>query len=327
MRRAIVFLNILLVISIIFAIFIYSTDIESRPEKSYYENYKNNYKIFNPPIPNKIDFAGEKTPLNIFHIAEKYEREILVNTYWHSNTLLLLKRANRWFPVIESILKKNNIPDDFKYLALIESGLTQAISPVGARGFWQFMKTTGIEYNLEINKEVDERYHVEKSTQAACEYLQDSYEKFGSWTAVAASYNVGRGGLNKQLKLQKMKSYYDLSLNSETSRYLFRILAIKTIFSKPSKYGFQLREKDLYPPLDVYTVNIDSTYINWADFAIANEISYRTLKELNPWLKTSSLHNSSAKKYTIKLPNKSMMDYQKLKDNMSDKVGVFGDEK
>ena len=187
------------------------------------------------------------------------------------------------------------------------------------------MKSTAQEYNLEVNKEVDERYNVEKSTQAACEYLQDSYDKFGSWTTVAASYNAGRGGLNKQLNLQKMTSYYDLSLNSETSRYLFRILAIKTIFSEPSKYGFQLREQDLYPPLDVYTVEIDSSFINWADFAIANNISYRTLKELNPWLKTSSLHNSSAKKYNIMLPNKSMMNYQQLKSKMSGKLGVYGD--
>jgi len=327
MRRTLIFLNISLAISIIIAIFMYSTNTESKPEKSYLENYKSNYKIFSPPIPSEIDFAGESTPLNIFHIAEKYEREILVNTYWHSNTLLLLKRANRWFPVIEPILEKNNIPNDFKYLALIESGLMQAKSPAGARGFWQFMKATAHEYNLKINKEIDERYHVEKSTQAACDYLNDSYKKFGSWTAVAASYNVGRGGLNKQLKLQKMNSYYDLSLNSETSRYVYRILAIKTIFSEPSKYGFQLREKDLYPPLDVYFVDIDSTYINWADFAIAHEVSYRTLKDLNPWLKTSSLHNSAAIKYSIKLPNKSMMDYHKLKENMSDKLGVFGEKR
>ncbi len=327
MRRATIFINIILAIGLILAFFINSTNSESNPEKRYYENYKNDYRIYSPPIPTKIDFAGEKTPLNIFYIAEKYEREILVNTYWHSNTLLLLKRANRWFPIIEPILKKNNIPNDFKYLALIESGFTQIKSPAGACGFWQFMKTTAKEYNLEVNREVDERYNVEKSTEAACKYLLDSHEKFGSWTAVAASYNVGKGGLNKQLNLQKMNSYYDLSLNSETARYLFRILAIKTIFSKPSKYGFQLREKDLYPPLETYTIDIDSINVNWADFAISNNISYSTLKVLNPWLRTPLLHNPSAKKYSIKLPMKSMMDYQKLKNSMSDKVGVFGDKK
>ena len=278
-------------------------------------------------MPKEIDFAGEKAPLNIYFVAEKFEKEILKNTYWHSNALLLFKRANRWFPVIEPILEKNNIPNDFKYLAVIESGLTQAVSPAGARGFWQFMRTTGKEYDLQITKEIDERYHIEKSTQAACEYLNDAYKVFGNWTLAAASYNRGIGGIKKQLSAQKVNAYYDLSLNSETGRYIYRILALKTIFESPSKYGFQLRETDLFPPLETYTIQTDSASIKWADFAIANNISYAMLKDLNPWLRRSSLSNSKRRNYKIKLPAKNMSNYEKIKRKMKDVLGVFGDSK
>lgn len=318
---------VLLSLGILVGLFTFSTETDESPEKSYYEHYKSDYKIFSPPMPREVNFAGEPAPINIYYVNEQLEREILVNTYWHSNTLLLFKRANRWFPVIEPILKANNIPDDFKYLALIESGLSQAVSSAGARGFWQFMKPTGISYGLEINKEVDERYHIEKSTLAACKYLHDAYKKFGSWTLVAASYNVGMGGLNKQMDLQKVDSYYELSLNSETARYVYRIMAVKTIFSHPSKYGFQLRKSDLYPTLETEELNIDSSYVNWADFAKTKNISYRMLKELNPWLRTPSLHNSYGKTYSIKLPAESMYEYTKLKRRMSNRTGVFGEQK
>lgn len=327
MRRIGIFFISIISLALILAIFTFSTETDKKPERSYYENYKSDYKIYSPPMPMEVFLAGEAAPLNIFYVSEKLEREILVNTYWHSNTMLLFKRANRWFPVIEPILKKNNIPNDFKYLALIESGLTQAVSPAGARGFWQFMKSTGISYGLRVNKEIDERYNVEKSTQAACDYLNDAYKKFGSWTLVAASYNMGMGGVNKQLNLQKVNDYYGLSLNSETSRYVYRILAIKTIFTQPSKYGFQLREQDLYPPLQTTIVSIDSALVNWADFAKEHNISYRMLKELNPWLRISVWHNSSRKSIDIKLPNESMMEYEKLKKKMDNKLGVFGEKK
>lgn len=327
MRRIGIFFISIISLALILAIFTFSTETDKKPERSYYENYKSDYKIYSPPMPMEVFLAGEAAPLNIFYVSEKLEREILVNTYWHSNTMLLFKRANRWFPVIEPILKKNNIPNDFKYLALIESGLTQAVSPAGARGFWQFMKSTGISYGLRVNKEIDERYNVEKSTQAACDYLNDAYKKFGSWTLVAASYNMGMGGVNKQLNLQKVNDYYGLSLNSETSRYVYRILAIKTIFTQPSKYGFQLREQDLYPPLQTTIVSIDSALVNWADFAKEHNISYRMLKELNPWLRISVWHNSSRKSIDIKLPDQSMMEYEKLKKKMDNKLGVFGEKK
>lgn len=327
MRKLNILIALSLAIIIVLSIFTFSKNSEENPSRSYNEAYHHDYKIFSPPIADKVDFCGEKAPLNIYYVSEKFEREILVNTYWHSNTLLLLKRANRWFPLIDSILAVNNVPSDFKYLALIESGLTQAVSPTGARGFWQIMKNTATQYGLEVNKEVDERYNIEKSTQAACEYLKESFGIYNNWTLVAASYNMGRGGVNKQLNLQKVKSYYDLSLNSETGRYVYRILALKTIFASPSKYGFQLRERDLYPKLQTKNVEIDSSYINWADFATENDISYGILKELNPWLKTSSLSNKTRKNYKVKLPSKEMYLYQGVKSNMSNKLGVYGDKK
>ncbi len=326
MRNIAISLSSATLLLIAIAIFTFSTSTEDKPSNDYYKTYKTNYKIYNPPMPTEVDLAGEKAPLNIYFVSEKLEKEILKNTYWHSSMLLNFKKANRWFPVIEPILKKNNIPDDFKYLAIIESGLENVVSPAGARGFWQFMTATGKSYKLQISKEIDERYNVEKSTQAACEYLNESYEKFGNWTLVAASYNRGRGGINKSLNTQKVDNYYDLSLNSETGRYVYRILAIKTIFEQPSKYGFQLREIDLYPPLDVYYVKVDSTVNNWGDFAKTNNTTYGMLKELNPWLKKSYLNNEKRVVYKIALPKESLTSYQALRLKMKDILGVFGEE-
>ena len=327
MRQLVISIITFITLALLIGLFTYSISTDQKPEKSYYDAYKSDYKIFSPPLPKDAIFAGENAPLDIFYVSEKLEREILVNTYWHSNTLLLFKRANRWLPVINPILKKNNIPSDFVYLALIESGLTQAVSPAGARGFWQLMKPTAISYGLTVNSEIDERYHVEKATQIACDYLNEAYAKFGSWTLAAASYNMGMGGLNKQLDLQKVSNYYDLSLNSETGRYVYRILALKTIFSNPSKYGFQLRETDLYPELETTDIIVDTIQISWADFANSKSISYQMLKELNPWLLTPTLSNSKGEKLIIKIPRKSMYDYAKLRAALSDKLGVFGEKK
>jgi len=190
----------------------------------------NTYKISAIDLPQKIDFAGEATPLNIYYVKENLDRELIVNTYWHSSSLLLLKRAARWFPVIEHILKENGIPDDFKYLALIESGLENVTSPAGAKGFWQFLKGTAKDYGLEVNNEVDERYNVEKATQAACKYFNKAHEKYKNWTLVAAAFNAGNKGIDRQIEKQKVNNYYSLLLDDETERYVFRILAIKTIF-------------------------------------------------------------------------------------------------
>ncbi|MBN2746227.1 MAG: lytic transglycosylase domain-containing protein [Bacteroidales bacterium] len=296
-------------------------------DNAYNEHYQKDYRIYNPPIPEKMDFAGEELPLDVFYVAESFEREILVNTFWHSNSLLVFKRANRWFPIIEPILKENNIPDDFKYLAVIESGLTNATSPAGAKGFWQFMKTTAIQYGLEVNGQVDERLHVEKATKAACRYLKDAHKKYGSWVSVAASYNMGMGGLSNQMSRQGENSYFDLSLNSETARYVYRIAALKAIFTAPKNYGFYLKPSDLYPKLSCDLVTLDSSVNDFAVYAKNLNISYRMLKELNPWILTTQLTNSNAKEYQVKIPTKELNNYSKLKSEMSDEIGIFGDEK
>ena len=269
------------------------------------ENLKEKYSIFALPKPSSnIYFANERVPLENPDIWERYDKELLKNTYWQSNTLLLHKRAAKYFPIIEPILKKNNLPDDFKYLALIESGLENVTSPAGAKGFWQIMKSTAKEFNLEVNTEVDERYHIQKSTQAACDFLSSAKGKFGSWTLAAAAYNMGRTGLQKQMNRQKSYTYYDLLLNNETSRYVFRILAIKEIIENPKKYGFQLRKEDLYENIPTYTVLVDSTVSSWADFSREYGINYKILKLHNPWLRESYLNNKLKKKYYIEIPQK-----------------------
>ena len=269
------------------------------------ENLKEKYSIFALPKPSSnIYFANERVPLENPDIWERYDKELLKNTYWQSNTLLLHKRAAKYFPIIEPILKKNNLPDDFKYLALIESGLENVTSPAGAKGFWQIMKSTAKEFNLEVNTEVDERYHIQKSTQAACDFLSSAKSKFGSWTLAAAAYNMGRTGLQKQMNRQKSYTYYDLLLNNETSRYVFRILAIKEIIENPKKYGFQLRTEDLYENIPTYKVRVDSTVSSWADFSREYGINYKILKLHNPWLRESYLNNKLKKKYYIEIPQK-----------------------
>lgn len=271
-------------------------------ELGYRMHMQDNYKVYSLPSPTQLTFADVAVPLEAFGVREKLDRELLVNTYWHSNTLLMYKRTNRWFPVIEPILAKHGVPDDFKYLAVIESGLTNAVSPAGATGFWQFLKSTGQSYGLEINDEVDERYHVERSTEAACLYLNDAYAKFGDWALVAASYNMGMGGVNKQLTRQKVGSYWDLLLNEETGRYVYRILAIKEILNNGSAYGFVVRPSDLYEPYTTREVVINSGVNDLADFAIEEGVNYNILKTMNPWLRQSYLNNPKKQEYLLKLP-------------------------
>ncbi len=253
-------------------------------------------------MPEKIDFAGEITPLGISDVKERFERELLVNANLDASTLLIIKRANRAFPVIEPILAKYGVPDDFKYLAVIESGLVNAVSPAGARGVWQFMPDTAKERGMEVNEMVDERYHLEKSTEAACRYLIDAKNKFGSWTLAAASYNGGVTGVNKQIEMQKVRSYYDLLLNDETSRYVFRILALKEIMMQPDRYGFVIIPSDLYPVLPTRKIEIDSSITDLASFALAQGINYKVLKIHNPWMRDKKLLNPNKKKYTIEIP-------------------------
>lgn len=262
------------------------------------------YRITSVEIPENLNFAGEAVPFDDPEILERVDREFLVNTYWQSNALLFIKRANKFFPIIEPILAKNGIPDDFKYLALAESGLQNVVSPAGATGFWQIMPATGKEYGLEINKNVDERYHVEKSTEVACRYLKKSKEKFGSWTLAAAAYNAGSGGIQKFMGIQKVDAYYDLLLGEETGRYVFRILAIKEILSNPEKFGFHLDKEDLYTSVPTFNVEVTEPIFNFADFANKYEINYKILKRHNPWLREPHLNNVSGKKYTIEIPEK-----------------------
>ena len=262
------------------------------------------YKVYGVELPSRVTFAGEPVPLDLFDVMESMDRELLSNTYFHSQTIRLIKMANRFFPQIEPILKKNLVPDDFKYLAVAESGLTQAVSPAKAVGFWQLLKGTAQEYGLEVNAEVDERYHVARSTEAACQYLIASFRKYGNWTMTAASYNAGRRGMDTQIERQKKENYYDLLLNEETARYLYRVLAFKLIFENPEAYGFSLSEKDLYHEIPDYTIEVDSAVADFADFAEEFGTNYKILKYMNPWLRDNKLKNPSRKTYEIILPEK-----------------------
>ncbi|MEZ7838810.1 MAG: lytic transglycosylase domain-containing protein [Flavobacteriales bacterium] len=287
---------IILSISFVFSVF------KGPEDETHQTKFNENYAIFSLNQPEQIGFSGEKMPLDQQDIRERFDRELLVNTYWQSQTVLFIKKANKYFPVIEPILKKNGIPDDFKYLAIAESGLANIVSPSGATGFWQIMKATGKENGLLINNEIDERYHLVKSTQAACNYLNEAYLKFGSWTLAAASYNMGMTGLSKQMKRQNASNYYDLLLNSETARYVFRISAIKEILKNQKTYGFHIREKDLYTLAPLHHVLLDSSVNNFALYAKDLNINYKILKEYNPWLRQSDLKNQSDFAYFIDIP-------------------------
>ncbi len=282
-------------------------------------------KAIPPEVPAKASFAGEEAPLDLYYVREAFEREILAGTFMHSTSIMVFKRANRWFPVIEPILKKNGIPDDFKFLAVAESNLINAVSPAGAEGYWQFIKPTGQKYGLEINEKVDERYNMEKATQAACDYFNEGYQKFKSWTLVAASYNRGIDGLQRALENQGTSNYYDLFLNDETSRYVFRIMAIREIYNHPVKYGFMLREQDFYPQIPARLVTVDSSIRNLPAFARAMSVNYRILREMNPWIRDYTLPNPSKKFYTFKIPMEGSISYSALMKNIQEQGTFFHD--
>ncbi len=277
---------------------------ESNPVKEEEIRVDPTYKISAIAIPEDLNFAGEAVPQEDPEIMERIDREFLVNTYWQSNALLLMKRAHKYFPIIEPILLKNGVPEDFKYLAVAESGLQNVVSPAGARGFWQIMKPTGREYGLEINDNVDERYHLEKATQVACDYLKKYKEKYGSWTLAAAAYNAGTGSIDRYMNIQQTDSYYDLLLGDETGRYVFRIMAIKEILKDPETYGFKIEEEDLYQNVPTFQVEVDTAVSSFAEFARNYGISYKILKRHNAWLREPHLNNSSRKKYQISIPMK-----------------------
>lgn len=274
-------------------------------DKKYNDLRDSTYSVYALPVPDSVSFAGERVPLENFDVREALDKEIHKITYWQSETLLYFKRANRYFPVIEKILSENGMPDDFKYLAVAESGLTNVISPAKATGFWQFLKTTGKSYGLEINNEIDERYNLEKSTIAACKFLKDINKKYKNWAMTAAAYNMGQTNLNRQIKKQKSDNYYDLLLNSETSRYVYRIIAFKLVMSNPEYYGFKFRKKDLYPQIPVSKIELDTAVTDFAIFANDIGINYKMLKTFNPWLRESFLTNKNKKTYYLKIPKAS----------------------
>ncbi|MGB1449784.1 MAG: lytic transglycosylase domain-containing protein [Flavobacteriaceae bacterium] len=261
-----------------------------------------NYKVHALNIPDEIEFAGEKMQLSENDLRERMDKELLVNTYWQSNTLLMIKRANKFFPQIEKILAEEGVPDDFKYLALIESGLENVTSSAGAKGFWQIMRTTGRELGLEVNANVDERYNVDLATRVACVYLKKAKERLGSWTLAAASYNRGIAGIRRIMNKQQADNYYDLLLGTETKRYMFRILAVKEIVESPERFGFYVEEAQKYPPLHYRTVEVDTAITNIARFSKQMGVNYKIMKIYNPWLLQNHLNNKSRKLYHIALP-------------------------
>jgi hypothetical protein len=306
-----------IVFSIIIGLLLIAQTIEKKIEDNDYQQaFTTSYLLFSPPLPDSFSFANEPVPLDKYDVREALDREVLVNVYWQSNLLLYFKRAARYFPIIEPILKENNVPIDFKYLAVIESGLANVVSPSNAVGFWQFLKVTGESFGLEINSNVDERYHLEKASKAACDYLKNSYSIHGSWTAAAAAYNMGDGGFKRMTTQQKTSSYWNLLLNTETARYVYRILAVKLLFENPEKYGVTLRYKDLYQPIPYHKIKVDTSIANLTDFAIAQGIDYKTLKDFNPWLRSNTLPNKSTKVYEITIPEIPYLSYQKQIENI-----------
>jgi hypothetical protein len=271
-------------------------------DNRYFMQSRQNYKIFQPYIPDSLSFAGEIVPIDHLIVRERLERELLAIMYWHSHTIYMLKRSGRFFPIIEPILQAEGIHNDFKFLAMAESELANVVSPAGAAGFWQFLKKTGQEYGLEVGTDVDERYHLEKSTRAACQYIKTAKSMFGSYTLAAASYNMGTGALQQQVSAQKTKDYYQLFLNEETSRYLYRIVALKLIWSQPLTYGFFIRNKDIYQPIEVTYKEVNTEIPDLTAWALDNKISYLELRYLNPWLRTNRLPMIVGKTYQLAVP-------------------------
>jgi hypothetical protein len=297
----------LIIISIAALIFIINQSFKRNPVSSV-EYFSGDSVFYNKPykIPDNVSFAGEKMPLDNFDTRESLDREILTSAYRHSSTIMIIKRANRYLPVIENILKMNNIPDDFKYLVAAESEYSNMVSPAGATGFWQIMSETGKEEGMEINNIVDERYHLERSTQFACDYFRKSYQKYGNWTLTAASYNGGRAALDEQIRIQQQNNYYDLLLSEETARYIFRAVAYKLVITDPEAFGFTLDKSDLYPVLNYYEVKVDTAVTDFSVFAKQMGTNYKMLKYLNPWLRKPYLTPKPNKVYLIKIPAEGM---------------------
>lgn len=312
-----------ILITMLGAILVFTSPATAKALKSSDEKEKKETKItgnISPDIPQSVVFAGERTDLTLQDRRERMDREILAFCYSHINTMLQIKRANRLFPIVEPILAKHGIPDDFKYLMIIEcNGDIEARSTAGAAGPWQFLEKTGRQYGLEINGEVDERYNIEKATAAACRYLNESYEEYGDWLTVAASYNTGRANVTKRIEAQKEKKAIDLVLLPETSRYIFRLLAIKTVFSDPGAYGFILKREDLYPVIPIAeTININKPVNSWAAVAKKHGLTYLQLHEANPWIRSAAMANKNMKSYKVKIPSVQSLKYDPKKTTAHD---------
>ena len=290
------------IICLALLIFLSSSFKSQSDEQNSQKHPLSDYNVYALPLPKTLDFSGESMPLIKQDVKERMDRELLVNTYWQSNGFLLLKRSHKYFPIIEPILEAYVVPDDFKYLALIESGLQNVTSPAGAKGFWQIMKSTAKEYGLEVNANVDERYNLILSTKVACEYLLKAKQRFGSWTLAAASYNAGMNGIASELERQSVDNYYDMLLGQETGRYVFRIVALKEITNNAKKYGFNYTDDDLYNYPPTFSVEVDTAVSDFVQFAEGFGINYKQLKIHNPWLRETFLNNKSRKKYNIEIP-------------------------
>ena len=297
-------LSVLLIGSVAFAV---TQKLQNEQKPNYYTN-----KITSPYIPEKMTFAGEEVPLDIYWVHEALDRELIVNCYQHSKTLRIFKLSARVFPEIERILKEEGVPEDFKYLAVAESGLENVTSPASAGGYWQFIPATAKNYGLEISNDVDERCNLEKATRAACKYLKNAKNRFGSWTLAAAAYNRGEGGLNAAITDQNCKDYWNLWLNNETSRYVFRIMSFKLMFENPQKYGVEICPAEMYQPVKCKSVQVSSSITSLPAWAQEHGVTYRELRNLNPWIRNNKLAVPAGKTYVIQLPEKSAESYKSL---------------
>lgn len=317
MKKLSIVAIILASLAIVGEIFIYASPKEDSDEVQT-RAIMHDYRVYAPVIPDTMTFCGERVPLETYYVRESLDNELIVNMYRQSSTVLYFKRATRYFPTIESILKKNNIPEDMKYLCVIESGLTNATSPANAQGFWQFISSSGKTYGLAIDDEVDMRNDLEASTEAACKYLRSLYNRFHSWTAAAAAYNCGENGLARRMASQTTNNYYDLRLNTETGRYVYRILAMKQIMQHPQQYGYFIRHCDTYPIIPTRTVTLSGQNVDLYQFAQKNNTSYKMLRTLNPWLQTDKLKNKANKSYQVKLPTDKGLLHKHLTNGKKD---------
>ncbi len=295
--RTLLIVNILLVVGLI-GFFVSSFKGESGA------NNGPDQRVRSINLDKDFDFCGEKFPMDNWDVRQRLDAELLRNIYFHSQTILAVKRANAIFPIIEPIIKAEGVPSDLKYLAVAESALSNAVSPAGARGLWQFMKDAATGYGLEVNAEVDERYHLEKATKAACKYMKKEKERLGSWILASAAYNGGPGRIIDEMAKQRAKSFFELNLAAdETMRYPFRIVAIKEVMEHPEDFDYMIEKQHLYPPITEYnTVQVKTAIPSWGDFAVEHGTNYRMLKLYNPWLIDSKLTNKEGKTYEIRLP-------------------------